>query len=275
MKKTKLAFIGAGNMARSLVGGLLESGHNPKDIYVSDINPEQLQALQSDFSVNITESNEIAMENADVCVLAIKPQVISTVILASIQTLQKNNPLIISIAAGVREADISRWIGGKPSVVRCMPNTPSLFGAGATVLYANEAVSAKQKHLAEALLKSAGTTDWVASESLLDSVTALSGSGPAYFFLLVESMTAAAEKLGLDNALAQKLAIQTATGAAAMLLQSSDSPQQLRKNVTSKGGTTEAAINSFESAEFRNIVYKGMECAFTRSIELGKQLGDN
>ena len=275
MKNTRIAFIGAGNMARSLIGGLLESGQPPDTLYVSDINPEQLKTLQSNSAIHTTQDSREAADAAEVVVLAVKPQIIHTVIENMADVLRRNRPLVVSIAAGVREADISRWIGEDPAVVRCMPNTPSLFGVGATALYANQAVSEAQKQLAEKLLLTAGTTDTVESEEMLDAVTALSGSGPAYFFLMVESMTAAAEKLGLDQKLAQKLAIQTALGAATMLLQSGDSPEQLRKNVTSKGGTTEAAINSFENNDLREIVYKGMENAFKRSIELGKQLGDN
>ncbi len=274
MNNTNLAFIGAGNMARSLIGGLIENGHRASTIYAADINPVQLSELQEAFDIQTSSDNSAIISKAGVVVLAVKPQVIASVMAGIKESLQQSSALLISIAAGVREQDISRWVGTPHPVIRCMPNTPALLGEGATVLYANRYVSDSQKQFAESMMQAVGMTDWVDEERRIDAVTALSGSGPAYFFILVESMIQAAEKLGLDAAMAEKLAGQTAYGAAKMLLQSGESAAQLRLNVTSKGGTTEAAINSFETAGLREIVYKGMKDAYQRSIELGIQLGE-
>ncbi|MCB1757737.1 MAG: pyrroline-5-carboxylate reductase [Gammaproteobacteria bacterium] len=274
MNNTNLAFIGAGNMARSLVGGLIDKGHTPTAITVTDIDTGQLARLHDDFGVNTGTDNQAAVAAAELVVLAVKPQIIASVVQEIKDSLQQQSALIVSIAAGVREKDISRWLGTPQPVIRCMPNTPALLGAGASGLYANAQVSNTQKQLAEKLLQAAGITIWVEDEARLDAITALSGSGPAYFFLLVEYMVDAAEKLGLDRASAETLARQTAYGAAQMLVGSNESASRLRDNVTSKGGTTAAAINSFESANLREIVYKGMECAYQRSIELGIQLGE-
>ncbi len=274
MNNTNLAFIGAGNMSRSLIGGLIKNGYPSRAITVADINSDMLSAIEKDFSVSTNIDNNAAIEHANVIVLAVKPTIIKPVIKQIKQSIAEHMPLIISIAAGVREKDITRWIGHRPPVVRCMPNTPALLGAGASGLFANRQVSATQKQLAQTIIESTGIAHWVEDESQLDTITALSGSGPAYFFYLTECMTDAAVKLGLDKELAETLANQTAFGAARMLVETSTAAKPLRENVTSIGGTTEAAINSFESNELRNLVYEGMESAYNRSIELGKKLGE-
>lgn len=274
MNNTNLAFIGAGNMARSLIGGLIEKGYSAGAITVSDINNDMLLQLEQDFSVKTSTDNVAVVSNADVVVLAVKPHIVKLIIEQIKSVIPKRQPVIISIAAGVREKDISRWIGNNHPVIRCMPNTPSLIGAGASGLFANDYVTDEQKQLAQTMLDATGISHWVEEEGLLDSITALSGSGPAYFFFLAECMTDAAVKLGLDKELAETLANQTAFGAARMLVETGTDAKQLRENVTSKGGTTEAAINSFESSEMRDIIYKGMESAYKRSIELGSKLGE-
>lgn len=274
MNNTHLAFIGAGNMARSLIGGLIEKGYSASNITVSDINNDMLSKLARDFSLNTTTDNASAALDADVVVLAVKPQTVKLVIEQIKTVIPQRQPVVISIAAGVREKDISRWIGNDHPVIRCMPNTPSLIGAGASGLFANAYVTNAQKQLAQMMFDATGIAHWVEEEGLLDSITALSGSGPAYFFFLAQCMSDAAVKLGLDKELAETLANQTAFGAARMLVETNIDAKQLRENVTSKGGTTHAAINSFESNEMRNIIYKGMESAYKRSIELGSKLGE-
>ncbi len=274
MNNTNLAFIGAGNMANSLIRGLLAKKFNSAQIAVSDVNQAQLQKMQNTLHVNIFTDNNKAIENADIVVLAVKPQVTKSVVLEIRETLKKNSIMTISVAAGVREKSISAWIGANQPIIRCMPNTPALIGAGASALYANASTTKQQRSLAETILQTVGTTAWVENEALLDAVTALSGSGPAYFFLLVESMIEAGIKLGLDKKLAENLAQQTAFGAAKMLRETTDTACQLRANVTSKAGTTEAAINTFEAENLRETVYNSMHSAYKRSIELGRQLGE-
>jgi pyrroline-5-carboxylate reductase len=275
LKHTKIAFIGAGNMAQSLIGGLIDQGHTTTALHVCDIDTERLQHLKTRFGVMGSTDKDTSLRNAELVILAVKPDVIRPVIDDIAHIVRHTGALIVSVAAGVREPDMQRWLGAEHPVVRCMPNTPALYGAGASVLYANAHVSDTHRQLAEAILNSAGTTEWVDDEALLDAVTALSGSGPAYMFYLVECMALAGQKLGLDADMAQRLAQQTAVGAATMLARDSQSPAQLRANVTSKGGTTQAALESFQAAQLDDIVYKGMESAYNRSRELGKQLGDN
>ncbi|HBR98193.1 MAG TPA: pyrroline-5-carboxylate reductase [Gammaproteobacteria bacterium] len=262
-------------MAQSLIGGLIDQGHTTTALHVCDIDTERLQHLKTRFGVMGSTDKDTSLRNAELVILAVKPDVIRPVIDDIAHIVRHTGALIVSVAAGVREPDMQRWLGAEHPVVRCMPNTPALYGAGASVLYANAHVSDTHRQLAEAILNSAGTTEWVDDEALLDAVTALSGSGPAYMFYLVECMALAGQKLGLDADMAQRLAQQTAVGAATMLARDSQSPAQLRANVTSKGGTTQAALESFQAAQLDDIVYKGMESAYNRSRELGKQLGDN
>ncbi|HID82204.1 MAG TPA: pyrroline-5-carboxylate reductase, partial [Thiotrichales bacterium] len=223
MQQATLAFIGGGNMAGSLIGGLISDGWNPASIHVADPDPQQLNTmLQRSPDLMVTEDNLAAIKNADAVILAVKPQILHNVSSDLRDDLQANRPLIISIAAGVREADINRWMGGQLPVVRCMPNTPALVQSGATGLFANALVTAEQKALAESILRAAGITVWVDDESLLDAVTALSGSGPAYYFLVMEAMQTAGEKLGLDKETARLLTLQTALAAARLALESQD-----------------------------------------------------
>ncbi len=259
-------------MASSLIGGLLSSGIPAKQILACEPDQDKRQQLQRQYGIAISENNADALDY-DVIVLAIKPQLMQHVCRTLSDAPAATAPLYISIAAGIRCEDIDRWLGGNQAIVRCMPNTPSLLGCGATALYANNQTSSIQSHQAATILEAVGISLWVDNEKQLDAVTALSGSGPAYFFLLIEAMHAAAVKLGLDSDTADRLARQTALGAARMASESEIDVATLRANVTSKGGTTEQAINSFEKAAFREIVADAVLAAHDRSISLADELG--
>ncbi len=270
-----ITFIGGGNMATSLIGGLRAHHHPADQIWVSDPDVDLLAMQQKRFAVQTSADNTIAARNADVVVLAVKPQVMRDVCLGLQDCVQQTKPLVLSIAAGVREADMQRWLGGNVAIVRCMPNTPSLLGAGATGLSANSEVNDGQRVAAEDIMRAAGITIWVEREELLDAVTAVSGSGPAYFFLLMEMMAKVGAELGLDAQAARTLTLQTALGAARMALESGDDPDVLRKRVTSPGGTTEQAVNSFIDGGFEQQVRDALQAASARAVELGTQLGKN
>ncbi|PKM37845.1 MAG: pyrroline-5-carboxylate reductase [Gammaproteobacteria bacterium HGW-Gammaproteobacteria-10] len=274
MKTKKIGFIGGGNMASSLITGLIASGHSPSQIWVSDINQDVLKTLANNLNINISVANEAVIEEVEVVVLAIKPQVLREVAENCAAIIRKKRPLVVSIAAGVTQESLSRWLGTEVAVVRCMPNTPSLVLTGATGLHANANVDDEQRDLAENILRSVGVALWVDKESELDAVTAVSGSGPAYYFLLMEAMEQAALSLGMPEHTARLLIQQTALGAAKIALESNESPEQLRKRVTSPGGTTEQAIEAFEQGGFRELVAKAVHAAHNRSIEMSKQLGE-
>lgn len=259
-------------MASSLIGGLLSSTTKANQILVAEPDANKCSELQRQWGIKTTDNNPEAL-GSDVVVLAVKPQLLQNVCRELADSANENQPLFISIAAGVRSTDINRWLGGNKAIVRCMPNTPALLQAGATALLANDRVAESQKILAENILQSVGITLWVDSEKELDAVTALSGSGPAYFFLLMEAMQKAGIELGLDAATAQKLTLQTALGAARMATESDVDAATLRARVTSKGGTTEQAINSFENAGFHQIVKDALEAAANRSRTLADELG--
>lgn len=273
MNPTRLSFIGAGNMARSLIGGLIADGWDPAGISVSDPDTQQLSSLGAHFRVHTDTSNQAVAAAADVVVLAVKPQVLKEVaedLAASIETAR---PLVISIAAGVRAPDLDRWLGGRCALVRCMPNTPALVQSGATALFANAAVSSQQRDLAETILRAVGLAIWVDDEDLMDAVTALSGSGPAYFFLVIEALQEAGRNLGLNDKTARLLALQTAFGAAKMALESTDDAAVLRQRVTSPGGTTEKALAVLEDGHLRVLFNDALTAARDRSRELAEQLG--
>ncbi|MDH3342837.1 MAG: pyrroline-5-carboxylate reductase [Gammaproteobacteria bacterium] len=270
---TSIAFIGGGNMASSLIGGLIASAESPANILVAEPSEEQRERLTQQFGIQ-TSANNIDTLNADVVVLAVKPQLLQVVCRALSKALKSSTqaPLFISIAAGVRSEDINHWLGSNQAIVRCMPNTPSLLKAGATGLYANTQVNDAQKKLAGNILQSVGITLWVNSEDELDAVTAVSGSGPAYFFLLMEAMQQAGIKLGLEAKTAEKLVLQTALGAALMADNSDVDAATLRARVTSKGGTTEQAIKSFLDAGFEQMVENALKAANDRSQTLADEL---
>jgi pyrroline-5-carboxylate reductase len=273
MKTTRLAFIGAGNMARSLIGGLIADGWDANCISVSDPDTAQLAALSSRVQVNTDTDNHTVAENADVVVLAVKPQVIRAVGLDLADLVQHRQPLLISISAGIRATDLQRWLGGSCALVRCMPNTPALVQSGATALWRNEHVSDEQKDLAESILRAVGLALWVDSEDLMDSVTALSGSGPAYFLLVMEALQEAGQALGLPEETAKLLSLQTAFGAAKMALESSEDAAVLRQRVTSPGGTTEKALAVLENGGLRALFSDALNAARERSRELAEQFG--
>jgi len=273
MKTTRLAFIGAGNMARSLIGGLVADGWDPASISVSDPDTEQLSALSSRLQVNTDTNNHTVTENAEVVVLAVKPQVIRDVALDLADLTQKQQPLFLSIAAGIRATDLQRWLGGSCALVRCMPNTPALLQSGATALWRNENVTDEQKDLAETILRAVGLALWVESEDLMDTVTALSGSGPAYFLLVMEALQEAGQTLGLPEKTAKLLSLQTAFGAAKMALESSEDTAILRQRVTSPGGTTEKALEVLENGGLRALFSDALNAARSRSRELAEQFG--
>ena len=272
----KIGFVGGGNMAGSLIGGLINSGHLATDIIINEPDETKGKALTAEFSV-CTGVDINILDECEIIVLAVKPQILRTVCL-QLAKRPTDNRLFISIAAGVKSTDIDRWLSQndtsqQQAIVRCMPNTPALLQCGASGLFANESVTDTQKQQAENVLNAVGLVIWVENEDLLNAVTAVSGSGPAYFFLLMEAMQKAGEKLGLTTNIAQQLVLQTALGAARMATESDSPPADLRKNVTSKGGTTEQAILSFQSADFQEIVFQALKAANDRSISLADELG--
>ena len=274
MQNTTLAFIGAGNMATSLILGLIEKGFDASRIWASNKNEQILEDLKSKASLNTTTNNLEAANQADVVILSVKPQIMKAVTEELAKTAQNRKPLILSIAAGITIDSLNNWLGGNLSIVRTMPNTPALVQTGATGLYANTAVSNQQKALAESIMDAVGIALWVEQESLLDAVTAISGSGPAYFFLVLEAMVSAGKSLGLDEATAHKLASQTALGAAKMAMNGDVSPAELRRRVTSPGGTTEQALNVLNDGNLMDLFKEALTAARDRSKELAKQLGD-
>src|SRR6185437_3141131 len=271
-RMTRLAFIGGGNMARSLIGGLLKTGVAPATVSVAEPNAEGRQALGRDFGVACYADNRVAAADAEVIVLAVKPQVMPAIHGELHDTLQRNRPLLISIAAGVRLDQLERWFGSTLPIVRCMPNTPALIGSGATGLCANNRVSPAQKAQAQHILDAAGLTRWIDDEALMDTVTAVSGSGPAYFFALVEALEDAAVAQGLPRDTARALAAQTCFGAGRMLIDSGEDPAVLRQRVTSPNGTTQAALESFGADGLPRMVARAVAAATRRGAELAAEL---
>lgn len=276
MTTPRIAFIGAGNMTASLIGGLRAQGVDATAIRASDRGAEQREKIGAEYGIDTFASNAEAIAGADVVVLAVKPQVMKEVCL-DLAAQISDSQLIVSIAAGISCASMQRWLGTPknmaPAIVRCMPNTPALLRQGVSGLYANAQVSAQQRQQAEQLLGAVGLALWLEQESLIDAVTAVSGSGPAYFFLLIEAMTAAGEKLGLPREVAAQLSAHTALGAARMATESDVDAGELRRRVTSPAGTTEAAIKTFQAEGFEALVEKALNAAANRSAELAEQLG--
>ena len=265
-----IAFIGGGNMARSLVGGLVARGWPAARLHVAEPNAALREGLAREFGVEASADNAVIAAQAKVWLFAVKPQVMRGVAQALAPLAAVVAPVAISIAAGITADQLDRWLGGGQSIVRAMPNTPALLGAGATGLHANPRVSAVQRALAERLLGAAGTTTWIAQESAMDAVTGLSGSGPAYVFLLAEAMQAAGRAEGLDADAARDLTLQTIFGAARMLLESGEPAEVLRQRVTSPNGMTQAAIETFEAGGFRELVARAIAAAAQRGRELSQ-----
>lgn len=269
---TRIAFIGGGNMARSLIGGLLKTDVAAADIAVAEPLAAAREALGRDFGVASFADGALAIAEAEVVVLAVKPQIMPSLQNVLRDALQRQRPLLISIAAGVRLRQLQHWFGNGLAIVRCMPNTPALIGAGATALCANDRVGPAQKAQAQHVLDAVGITRWIDDEALLDTVTALSGSGPAYFFALVEHMVAAAVAQGLPQDTARALAAQTCLGAGRMLCANGEDPAILRQRVTSPHGTTQAALESFAADDLARIVARGIAAATHRGETLAAEL---
>jgi pyrroline-5-carboxylate reductase len=270
-----IALIGGGNMARGIIGGLLGRGARAASITVSDPVEASRNSLTQDFGVRVTADNAEAVRGAQVVVLAVKPQLMAAVARALAPALQHSRPLVISVAAGIRADRLQHWLGAGIAIVRAMPNRPALIGAGASGLYAESSVAQDSRRLAEQVLASTGLVVWVTREEQIDVVTALSGSGPAYFFRLAELMAEAGKALGLDADVARRLAAQTLAGAGQLVAAEKDPDlARMRAEVTSKGGTTEAALNAFAAQGFDQLVATAMAAADRRSRELAAQFGD-
>ncbi len=273
MHHSTIGFIGGGNMARSLIGGLLASGWASDRIHVSEPDPDKRDYFVSQMAIHAANDNAGLVGSCDIVVLAVKPQLLRQVATPLRAPVQDTRPLIVSIAAGVREPDLQRWLGGGIPIVRAMPNTPALVGSGATGLYANRFVSEAQRDLAETLMRAVGIAVWLEQEDLLDVVTALSGSGPAYFMLFMETLENAALDHGLPAATARLLVLETCLGAAKLAMESGESLAELRQRVTSPGGTTERALQVMEQRKLRAILSEAFTAAVQRSTELARTLG--
>jgi pyrroline-5-carboxylate reductase len=273
--RTRIAFIGGGNMARSLIAGLVADGHDPHALTVSDPEAEKCRQLEASYGIRAAADNAGAVAAADVVVLCVKPQAARAVCTALGAALPDPPPLIISVMAGITEASIQGWVGRRLPLVRTMPNTPVMVQSGAIGLHAGDATDDEQRNLAEEILRAGGLTRWVAREADLDIVTAVSGSGPAYFFLFIEALEHAAISQGLDAETARLLSIQTALGAARMTVESAESPQTLRERVTSPGGTTEQALAVFTEGGLEPLVARAVAAARRRAEELSQILGED
>ncbi len=271
MTAPTIGFIGAGNMATSLIGGMLQGNFQPQQLRASDRNPAQLEQLRNQFGISTETDNAVLARDCDVLVLAVKPQVMQAVC-RELPRSRKPGQLVISIAAGINCESLADWLGAGTALIRCMPNTPSLRGQGVSGLYAVATVTAAQRELAEQILNAVGISLWLDKETQIDAVTAVSGSGPAYFFYLMEAMTNAGEQLGLPRATAERLTLFTALGAADMAVHSEVDSAELRRRVCSPNGTTEAAINSFARDDFPGSVARAMQAAAKRSVELSHEL---
>jgi pyrroline-5-carboxylate reductase len=274
MSNTHLAILGGGNMGRALIGGLLRQGTRPEQISVGESFPAARESLSRELGISATADNRAALANAAVVVVAVKPQDTQSVLEPLQDLLNRNRPTVLSVAAGIRVSALEAWCGSGVPVVRAMPNRPALVGAGATGLYAPSHVDAAHRAAAQHVMAASGEVVWVASEDALDVVTALSGSGPAYFFLLAELMANAATQLGLEPQAARRLAVATLYGSGLLAHTSDVDLARMREQVTSKGGTTEAALRAFASADLSGIVARALESATLRSRELASQFGN-
>lgn len=267
----KITFIGGGNMANSIIGGLVAQGFEPQNIQVCDPIAESRTKLEQTFGVRTSDNNSAAAADAGTVILAVKPQIMRPVC-EELRSSLPHKPLIISIAAGIPLAKLNAWLGDELAIVRCMPNTPALVQAGASGLHANNHCSAEQRELAERILTSVGIVEWLPDEALIDAVTAVSGSGPAYFFLFMEAMIDAGVEQGLTRETATNLAIQTCLGAGQLAKNSDADVAELRRRVSSPGGTTLKAIESFEKNNLRSLVSDAMEACARRAKEMADEL---
>lgn len=272
MTDKTIAFIGGGNMATSLIGGMLARGWPADHIVAADPSGDARRQLESDFGIRACEENTEAAAGADVVVLAVKPQVIGDVTMGLADAVAQSGALVISIAAGVPVSAIAGRLGHDTAIVRVMPNTPALIGEGASALFASSRVTEEQRGLAQSIMDAATETVWVDDEEYMHAVTAISGSGPAYFFYLLESLIAAGQAAGLPEELARRLVLKTGQGACAMAQGSDDPPAELRRRVTSPGGTTERALEILDEARCRDVIQRAVLGATERSRELGREL---
>ena len=269
----KISFIGGGNMAAALIAGLAGKLTAGANIHVVDPNADARARLAAQYGVSTAGTVDGALAASTVIVLAVKPQQMREVACALLAQLAGAQPLILSIAAGIRAADLSRWLGGYGAIVRTMPNTPALIGMGITGMVAMDGVTAEQKAAADNIMRAVGQTVWLADEAQIDPVTAVSGSGPAYVFYFIEAMQQAAVEMGLSDQQGRQLALATFTGAAQLAAQSADPVPLLRERVTSKGGTTYAALSSMEASGVKEKIIEAMKAAAARGRELGEELG--
>ena len=268
-----IAFLGGGNMATALIGGLLAKGTDARSIAVVEMSPGAREKLGARHPVHVSTAPDAGVQRAEVLVLAVKPQDMRAALASLSGSI--DNKLVVSIAAGVRLDTLSRWLGGHRRIVRCMPNTPALIGAGITGLYAPAEVGADDRKKAETILAAAGEVVWVKEERLLDVVTAVSGSGPAYVFWLIEQLATYAQSTGIARDDALRLAKHCVLGSARLAAGGNESPEQLRKNVTSKGGTTEAALEVFSQERLAERLRKALDAATKRGGELGDRLAED
>jgi len=266
----KLTFIGAGNMAGSIIGGLINNGYPAQLIHATDLDAEKLGKLQSRFGILTGTDNIAASKQSDAIILAVKPQIMAKVLVPLSATIQAHRPLIISIAAGITVNNLQDWLGAETAIVRTMPNMAALVQASATGLFANDTVTARQKEIAFTIFDAIGTAIWFEDEQDIDRVVAVSGSGPAYFFLVMEAMEKAAVNMGLKADIARQLTLQTAFGAAKLALAGDIDSAELRRQVTSPGGTTEQAIMCLEAGGLIPLFEEAMQAAMARSKELAR-----
>jgi pyrroline-5-carboxylate reductase len=271
MQRPRIAVIGAGHMARGLIGGLIHNGTEPARLAVADVVPAALEAIRGQFGVGVCKSNTDAVRDAEVVILAVRPPDVKAVLLELEPAIARERPLLISVAAGVRIAAIIAWLDGHARVVRCMPNGPALIGCGVTALYAESPVSERDRTLAQDLLATVGTVVWLEHEAQMDAVTAVSGSGPAYFYLLIEALETAARECGLPADIARTLSVETAHGAGRVAQRRDVAPAVLRAQVASRGGTTEAALRVLEDSDLRGIVSRAVAAAARRAREIADQ----
>jgi pyrroline-5-carboxylate reductase len=274
MNNAGIAFIGGGNMAASLIAGLIADAHAPRGLWVAEPDAVRREGLRERFGVQVVADNRDAIAHAETLVLCVKPQLAPGVCREIGDLAAGLGLLVISIMAGVPESGIQRWLGAPLPVVRAMPNTPAMVQTGAIALHASPQVTEEGRNRAETILRAAGLVRWVEEEAQIDAVTALSGSGPAYFFLLMEAMEEAGAELGLDAETARLLTIQTALGAARMAVESESEPARLRAQVTSPGGTTERALAVFEEAGLRGVVARALSAARDRAVEISRTLSE-
>lgn len=267
----KIAFIGAGNMARSLMGGLISQGYPPENISCSDPNEHSLAMAEELGNIQTSIDNSLVIQSADFVVLAVKPQLVKDVLYSLKGAFNNNKVILISIAAGINCKSLNNWLNEDIRIVRCMPNTPALVQSGVCGMYATNDVDILEKKLIFNLMSAVGVAIWLDSEEQLDAVTAISGSGPAYFFLFMEALKNMGQELGLKSEMATILTQQTALGAAKMAIDSDEELSELRRKVTSPNGTTHAAIQFFENNNFSKTINGAVKAAYERSKSLTKE----